>query len=86
MRRQWRVDFVADVSGSDDRLREYFARQYSPGWDAGYDVDRYPTYGEHWRTLDRHWNTRLDQLGAYQAAANEEAFVRARRKAARDAM
>lgn len=86
LRRQWRVDFVADQLGPDDGLREYFARQYSPGWDGGYDVDRYPTYGEHWRTLDARWNERLGELGAYQVAANEEAFVRARRKAARDSM
>jgi hypothetical protein len=84
MRRQWRVDFVADLPGCDDELREYFARQYSPGWDGGYEVDRYPTYGEHWRTLDAHWNERLAAVGAYQAAAKEEAFVQARRKAARD--
>jgi hypothetical protein len=78
LRRQWRVDFVADLPGSDDDLRKYFARQYSPGWDGGYDVDRYPSYGEHWRTLDARWNERLGELGAYEAAAKEEAFVRAR--------
>jgi ectoine hydroxylase-related dioxygenase (phytanoyl-CoA dioxygenase family) len=78
-RRQWRVDFVADVSGADDALRAYFAGQYVPGWDGGYDVGRFPSYGDHWRTLDPRWNERLDDLGAYRAAAGEEAFARARR-------
>lgn len=80
-RRQWRVDFVADQPGADEALRNYFARQYTPGWDGGYDVDRYPSYGEYWRTLDAGWSQRLDELGAYQAAAEEEAHVRAVRTA-----
>jgi hypothetical protein len=80
-RRQWRVDFVADVPGADHALRAYFARQYAPGWDGGYDVDRFPSYGDHWRTLDTRWNERLDELGAYRAAAAEEAFVRTQRRA-----
>jgi ectoine hydroxylase-related dioxygenase (phytanoyl-CoA dioxygenase family) len=79
LRRQWRVDFVADLTDADDVLREYFARQYAPGWDGGYDVERFPSYGAHWRTLDPRWNERLDELGAYRAAAAEEAFVRALR-------
>lgn len=80
LRRQWRVDFVADAPDPSDRLREYFARQYSAEWDGGYDVDRFPTYGQHWRTLDATWNERLEALGAYGAAAAEEAAVRARRR------
>jgi len=81
LRRQWRVDFVADVPGQDHALRQYFARQYSPEWDGGYDVERFPSYGAHWRTLNARWNERLEELGAYRAAAAEEAFVRARRSA-----
>jgi hypothetical protein len=80
-RRQWRVDFVADLPGTDQALRDYFARQYTPGWDGGYDVDRYPSYGDHFRTLDARWSERLDQLGAYRAAAEEEAHCRAKRSA-----
>jgi hypothetical protein len=80
-RRQWRVDFVADLPGSDQALRDYFARQYTPGWDGGYDVDRYPSYGKYWRTLDAHWSERLEELGAYKAAEAEEARCRAMRAA-----
>jgi hypothetical protein len=80
-RRQWRVDFVADLPGSDDALRDYFARQYTPGWDGGYDVDRYPSYGEYWRTLDAGWSQRLDELGAYEAAEEAEEHARAIRTA-----
>ena len=79
LRRQWRVDFVADLPGTEQLLRDYFARQYTPGWDGGYDVVRYPSYGEHWRKLDAHWSQRLDELGAYRAAAEEEAHCRATR-------
>ena len=78
-RRQWRVDFVTDLPGADKPMRDYFARQYMPGWDGGYDVDRYPSYGEYWRTLDAGWSQRLDELGAYQAAAEEAAHCRAMR-------
>jgi Phytanoyl-CoA dioxygenase (PhyH) len=79
LRRQWRVDFVADLADADDVLRDYFARQYAPGWDGGYDVERFPSYGAYWRTLDPRWNERLDELGAYRAAEAEEAFARAQR-------
>jgi ectoine hydroxylase-related dioxygenase (phytanoyl-CoA dioxygenase family) len=80
-RRQWRVDFVADLPGSDQALREYFANQHTPGWNGGYDVHRYPSYGEYWRTLDAAWSRRLDELGAYKAAADEEAHAHAMRTA-----
>jgi ectoine hydroxylase-related dioxygenase (phytanoyl-CoA dioxygenase family) len=80
VRRQWRVDFVADRPELDDPLRAWYAGQYSPGWDGGYDVDRFPSYGPHWRrTIDARWNQRLSALGAYQAADAEESVVRARR-------
>ncbi len=78
-RRQWRVDFVADVPGTDEALRDFFARQYVPGWDGGYDVDRYPSYGDYWRKLDSGWSQRLEELGAYEAAEREEAHCRAAR-------
>jgi ectoine hydroxylase-related dioxygenase (phytanoyl-CoA dioxygenase family) len=78
-RRQWRIDFVADLPETDQALRDYFAGQHAPGWDGGYDVDRYPSYGQHWRTLDAGWSQRLAELGAYQAAEEEEAYCRALR-------
>jgi hypothetical protein len=77
LRRQWRVDFVPDRPHDDALLRTWFARQYSVDWDGGYDADRYPSYGAHWRTLDAHWNARLAALGAYAAAEAEESAVRA---------
>ena len=47
LRRQWRVDFVAVTCRARvDALREHFARQYAPGWDGGYDVDCFPSYGD----------------------------------------
>jgi hypothetical protein len=57
-------------------VRGYFTDLYVPGWDGGYDVDRYPTYGEHWRGSGRWWLERLDALGAHEAATAEEAAVR----------
>ncbi len=79
-RRQWRIDFVAD-DGDDAVLGQYYRGQYAPGWDGGYDVDRYPSYGHDWRALDRRWDARLEELGAYAAAAAEEDGVRATRRA-----
>ena len=74
-RRQWRVDYVADPTDADEEaaVRDYFARLFVPGWDGGYDVDRFPTYGSHWRASGRPWLGRLQQLGAHDAAAAEEA-------------
>jgi hypothetical protein len=74
-RRQWRADYLDD--GGDERAqRAYYQAQYAPGWDGGYDVERFPSYGPAWRTLDPRWNERLAALGAYAAAAAEERFVR----------
>ncbi len=79
-RRQWRVDFVAD-NGDDAALRAYFSSQFSPGWDGGYNMHRYSSYGSHWRTLNQRWTDRLHHLGALQAAADEEDAVRKMRSA-----
>ena len=54
---------------SDRRTPEIFG---SVGWDAGYNLDRYPSYGPYWQTRHPHWNQRLTELGAYQAAHAEE--------------
>ena len=77
-RRQWRVDFVADPTDANQEaaVRDYFERLYVRGWDGGYDVDLYPTYGSHWRASGRPWLGRLDQLGAHDAAAAEEAALK----------
>jgi len=77
-RRQWRVDCVADPTDTNQEaaVRDYFERLYVKGWDGGYDVDLYPTYGPHWRASGRPWLDRLDQLGAHGAAAAEEAALK----------
>jgi hypothetical protein len=71
-RRQWRVDFIAD-DAPDDVLREWYALQYSVGWDAGYDYERYPTYGAYWLDATVAWSARMHALGAHAAAQAEEA-------------
>jgi len=48
-------------------------------WDGGYDVDRYPSYGEEWRRSDRPYTDRLRQLGVYELADNEECWMRMHR-------
>jgi hypothetical protein len=75
-RRQWRVDYVAD-EGREEDLREYYRAQYAPGWDGGYDAERYPTYGPTWRGVDARWSERLEALGAFALADAEEAHMRA---------
>jgi hypothetical protein len=79
-RRQWRVDYIADPVGApqEAKVRAYYAGLYLPDWDGGYDVDRYPSYGRHWRASGRPWVERLEQLGVYDLASAEEAFARAR--------
>jgi hypothetical protein len=80
VRRQWRVDFVADpVDGTEEaQVRASFARLFDPDWDGGDDVDRYPSYGSYWQTLDRPWTARLRVLGVYELAARHAAAVRSR--------
>ena len=69
-RRQWRIDFIVDPIGAEEeaKVRAYFARIYDAGWDGGYDVERYPSYGNHWRSANRPWTERLGALGAYDLA------------------
>jgi hypothetical protein len=78
-RRQWRVDFVVDPADGDELLRTYFAAVFQPGWDGGYDVDRYPSYGLSWQRSGRPWADRLGALGVYELADAEEAWVRQHR-------
>jgi hypothetical protein len=80
-RRQWRVDYVEDPDGpeAEAHVRAYYAGVFPPRWDGGYDVDRHPTYPPYWKAGGRPWVTRLEQLGAYEAAEAQEAFTRAQR-------
>lgn len=80
-RRQWRIDFVADPTTvvETDAVRRYFGAIFQPGWDGGYDVDRYPSYGPDWRQRSGFWNARLAELGAYDGADQEESAVRSAR-------
>jgi len=82
-RRQWRVDFIPDpvTPAEEAQIRGYFAGIFQPGWDGGYDVDRYPTYGAHWSASRQPWMERLRDLGAVERAEQEESAVRAKRPA-----
>lgn len=82
-RRQWRVDFVADPVSTEEeeRVHSYFEEIFQPGWDGGYDVDRYPSYGAHWQRSGRPWIDRLREFGAYELASDEETSARAHRPA-----
>ena len=80
LRRQWRVDYLGAPADSELNLtRSYFAGIYTPDWDGGYDVDRYPSYGPDWRHSGRMAVARLEALGVYEAATAQEAFMRSRR-------
>lgn len=86
VRHQWRVDYLARPVGPDEleRVGAYFAAMFSPDWDGGYDVDLYPTYGEHWRRWCLPADDRLlETVGAYAAADEEESAARRRRSADR---
>jgi hypothetical protein len=84
IRRQWRVDFLAEPADADQRAaaRRYLALLFATGWDGGYDVDRFPSYGERWRRSDRPSVAVLDELGAFDLAARQEDWVRRTRRAA----
>jgi hypothetical protein len=79
-RRQWRVDFVADSGRHDSDLNRYYAGQHTIGWDGGYDVDRFPSYGPAWRSLDDRWTSRLEALGVFELVSAEERHVRDERR------
>jgi hypothetical protein len=80
VRRQWRVDYVADPITEDEasEVKSYFAGIYEVGWDGGYDVDRYPNYDAHWHQ-NSPYRARLKDLGALHRAHAHEDFVRRRR-------
>lgn len=80
IRRQWRVDYLCAPADTEVNLtKSYFARLYTPDWDGGYDVDRYPSYGPDWRQSSRGAVARLEALGVYEVATAQEAFMRSRR-------
>jgi hypothetical protein len=84
LRRQWRVDFIAEPLNRAEEALVYasYARLFDLDWDAGDDVDRYPSYGPYWQTLDRPWTAQLGAMGVYELAARHAAAVRARERRA----
>jgi hypothetical protein len=80
-RRQWRVDFIADPHTDHEAqlVRRSFEQLFDPHWDAGYDVDRYPSFGDWWRRTHRDWSSRLDALGVLEMARVYESAMRERR-------
>jgi hypothetical protein len=81
VRRQWRVDFIADprTEHETDLVRRSFAQIFDVKWDAGYDVDRYPSFGAWWQRMHQEWSARLDDLGIIAMARDWEAAQRGRR-------
>ncbi|MDQ1461915.1 MAG: hypothetical protein QOI08_3399 [Actinomycetota bacterium] len=73
-RRQWRVDFIVDPVDAAEtaRVRECFSLTFPADWDGRYDVERYPSYGEYWRSANRPWVERLRELGVYELAEVQE--------------
>ncbi|HLN17274.1 MAG TPA: phytanoyl-CoA dioxygenase family protein [Acidimicrobiales bacterium] len=80
-RRQWRVDYVVEPRGEAEEVevRAWYAGLFPPGWEPGYDLVRFPSFGPDWLGSGRPWVAPMARLGAYEAAAREEAFVRSRR-------
>ena len=80
VRRQWRVDFIAEPRDDAEAALVYasYAKLFDLSWDAGDDVDRYPSFGPYWQTLDRPWTAPLGVMGVYDLAARHAAAVRAR--------
>ena len=81
-RRQWRVDFGVDPADAHEEavVRGEYARILDPDWDDGSDLDRFPSFGAYWQSLDRPWTERLRMLGVYDRAREQEAAIRARRR------
>jgi hypothetical protein len=78
VRRQWRIDYLRDPVDAVTRNHTiaYFSGIYAPNWNGGYDVDRYPSYGPHWRASGRLAVARLEALGVYELAAKQEQFTK----------
>ena len=80
VRRQWRVDFTVEPRTDTEAalVHRSYAKLFDLDWDAGDDVDRYPSFGPYWQTLDRPWTAQLGAMGVYELAARHAAAVRAR--------
>src|SRR5215831_15037825 len=78
--------FVCDRVGADaERLtKEYFQGIYPADWHGSYDVDRYPSYSDHWRKSGRPFAARLESLCVYELAANQETLARSKRELNRE--
>jgi hypothetical protein len=81
-RRQWRADYVSIPRDqeTEHNVKSYFASIYTPDWDGGYNVDRYPNYGRDWLTSGRPCVSHLEKLGIYELASKQEAFMRSVRR------
>ncbi len=82
-RRQWRADYLAipETPQEKEVMKAYTAAIFSPGWDGGYDVSRFPSFGRGLlQLLDARSVVTLEQSGALAAAKEEEDFVRAARR------
>jgi hypothetical protein len=81
LRRQWRVDFIADprTARETELVQRSFAHIFDVKWDGRYDVDRYPSFGDWWQGCHPEWSARLDDLGILAMAREWEAAVRERR-------
>jgi hypothetical protein len=80
IRRQWRADYVAvpDTPEEETVLKAYAAGIFSPGWDGGYDVTRFPSFGcGLLNALGAKETVVLRQSGALTAAEAEENYIRA---------
>jgi len=80
-RRQWRADYLRVPVNADEEAntKAYFANIYPAEWDGGYDVDRYPSYGPHYRNSGRPAVAHLERLGVFDLADRQEAFSRSRK-------
>ncbi len=78
-RLQWSAVFVKDPATpeEDDAVARFLESQFSPDSTLDYDPVRYPYYGEHFRRVaPPRWVEQLGRLGAFDAAAGEEASGR----------
>jgi hypothetical protein len=80
-RRQWRVDYVAEPESEAEEaeVRAWYAGSFPPGWEPGYDIELFPSFGPDWLGSGQPWVAAMARLGAYEAASREEDFVRRRR-------
>jgi hypothetical protein len=75
-RLQWSAVYVQDPTtrADDEPAARFLASQFSPDSRLDYDPARYPYYSDHFRRVaPSHWTIQLERLGAFDAAAAEEA-------------